>query len=76
MALFGGLAILAAPSARAATAVEPKASVYDALAPVLSAAPLHKIRIARVRRTLTPVTYHPAAVFSAAAIIYGHIIWF
>jgi len=76
MTLLGSFAIVAASSARAATTVEAKASVYDALATILPAAPFHKIRIARVHRTLAPVADHLAPVLSTAAVNRGHIVCF
>jgi hypothetical protein len=76
MTLLSRLAVVAAPSARTATAIEPKTPVYDALAAVSAAATFHEIRIARVRGALTPVGHHPAAFLSTAAIARGHIICF
>ncbi len=76
MTLLGRFAIVTASSARAATTVEPKASVHDALAAVLPAAPFHKTRSVHVGLMLAPVTYHFAAILSATALNRGHIIWF
>ena len=76
MTLLGGLAIVTAPSARAATAIEAKTPVDDALAAVLPAAPFHKTRSVHVGLVLAPVTYHFAAILSATALHRGHIIWF
>jgi len=72
--VLSGPAVVASPSAGAATAVQPQAPVYDALPAVFAAAALHEIRIARVGLMLTPIRRILATVVSASAIVRGHLV--
>lgn len=74
VAVLRGPAVVAAPPAWAATAVQPEASVHDALSPVLSAAAFDEIRIARVGLVLASIRQAFPPVLSAAALRHGHVV--